>query len=537
MVVYVLNFILMYFLKYRPQTIEELDLQGVRNQLKKILKQKKIPHAFLFAGPKGVGKTSAARILAKVINCPDSVSRIRVESCNRCDICQEIIKGISLDILEIDAASNRGIDDIRQLKERVGLAPIKTKYKVYIIDEVHMLTREAFNALLKTLEEPPLHVVFVLCTTNPEKIIPTVLSRLLRINFHKGNPSEVNCCLNKVIKGEKLTIDKKIIDSIVQLADGSFRDAQKILESLVLSFGKKIKWKDAKISLGYWQSQKPEKILRLLGEKKLKDALEISETLAKDGTDFSNYFNALLNLIQKLILLKVKVDKGSVELTELIKLFEIGELVKLSRLFSRALVEQKTTVLPQLPFQLAMIDFVKSGTRTQTTRLQVPEHSDGGQARDRKSPDESLDNPGTSSSDSEESLGTGTEKKLKELGEIEKRWREVLEAIKPMNHSVAAFLRATRPKAFDGETVTLEVFYQFHKDKLEENRNREIVEKCLGEIYCPGLKMRCVLGENKVVRSENKPEEIKIDNQTESENSQQNKNGDLYEIAKEIFGS
>jgi len=173
----------MYFLKYRPQTIAELDLESVRHQLEQILKQEKIPQAFLFAGPRGAGKTSAARILAKAINCRQPKG---VEPCNQCSLCREITAGSSLDVLEIDAASNRGIDDIRQLRERVGLAPAQAKYKVYIIDEVHMLTKEAFNALLKTLEEPPAHVVFVLCTTDPEKIIPTILSRLLRVDFRRG---------------------------------------------------------------------------------------------------------------------------------------------------------------------------------------------------------------------------------------------------------------------------------------------------------------------------------------------------------------
>jgi len=487
----------MFFLKYRPQTLEELDLKEVRDQLKKILAQKEVPHALLFAGPKGAGKTSAARILAKIVNCPHKKG---LEPCNQCHICREITKGISLDVLEIDAASNRGIDDIRQLKQRVGLAPVKGKYKVYIIDEAHMLTKEAFNALLKTLEEPPSHVIFILCTTNPEKIIPTVLSRLIRIDFHRGSASEVRRCLEKVVKGEKLKVDEKVIKAIIDLADGGFRDAQKILEESVLFLGKKIGWKKAGPILQQWREKRPESFLRLLAEKNLKEVLSVLEQLAERGVNFINYLRQLLDLISKLILIKVVGNKD--ELNGLADLFSLEDLTRLSRLFSQAALAEKTTLLPQLPLQLAVIEFTKKEMRI-VRKVGV----------DKKIRANKIDKM-----DKIDKIS----KKTINLAEIEKHWNELLTVVKPMNHSVAAFLRAAKPREVVDDALVLEVFYQFHKDRLEEERNRRIVEDGLIKTCGCRLKIKCVLGEKKV-------QKVKAENKSED--------GDLYEIAKEIFGS
>jgi len=487
----------MFFLKYRPQTLDDLDLKEVRGRLKKILAQKEVAHALLFAGPKGAGKTSAARILAKIVNCPHKKG---LKPCNQCRICRDIANGISLDVLEIDAASNRGIDDIRQLKQRIGLAPVEGKYKVYIIDEAHMLTKEAFNALLKTLEEPPPHVIFILCTTNPEKIIPTVLSRLVRVDFHRGKAVEVCRCLEKVIKGEKLKVDEKAIKTIIDLADGGFRDAQKMLEELVLFLGKKISWEKAEPILQQWREKQPESFLRLLAEKNLKEVLSVLEQLAEKGANFTNYLHQLLDLISRLILIKVVGDKD--ELSGLANLFSLEDLTRLSRLFSQAALAEKTALLPQLPLQLAAIEFTKK-------EMKVVKNV----GADKKIRVSKIGKVGKTDK---------TSKKAINLAEIEKHWDGLLAAVKPMNHSVAAFLRAAKPKEVADGTLILEVFYQFHKDKLEEERNRRIVEDGLIKACGRRLKIRCVLGEKKVqkVKAENK-----------------NEDGDLYEIAKEIFGS
>ncbi len=491
----------MFFLKYRPQTIEDLDLKDVRRELKKILKQDSIPHAFLFAGPKGTGKTSAARILAKSVNCSESKD---FEPCNDCEVCREITNGTSLDVVEVDAASNRGIDDIRDLKEKIGLAPIKAKYKVYIIDEVHMLTNQAFNALLKTLEEPPSHVIFVLCTTDPDKIIPTVMSRLMRIDFHRGSTSEVKRSLEKVVKGEKLKVDDKVINEIVQLSEGGFRDGQKILENLVLNLGKKIKWSEAKNLLGHFAKRKPETVLDFLSEGKLNEIVKISEDLAEEGASFRDYLKKLLSLIQKLILVKSGVEKDK-QLVELAEKFEISELVELSDNFSEAVYRQKNSLLPQLPFQLGVIKYLKGRDAEKHKRIKVENKSKNTNKNKGKT---MVKEKRPTRRESSKQAGKGAKNKDIDLKEIEKKWEELLKAVKPMNHSVAAFLKAARPKKIDGNYLILEVFYPFHKDKLEEHRNRQIVEQGLEKITNSYVKIKCVLG---------------------------NKKDDLYNAAKDIF--
>jgi len=508
-----------YFLKYRPQKISELDLKLIRDQLGKILKKDGLPQALLFAGPKGTGKTSAARIVAKVINCEKPRG---VEPCNNCSSCLEINNGSSLDVIEVDAASNRGIDDIRQLKERVSLASVGGKHKVYIIDEVHMLTKEAFNALLKTLEEPPKHVVFILCTTDPEKIIPTVLSRLFRIDFYQGTKEEVERSLKKVIKGEKLIVDKKTIFAIADTAEGSFRDAQKILESLVVVLGKKLIWEKTKDRLGYWQDQRIESVVRFLIKKDLKKLLKISQDLVKSGRDFSDYINKILSLLSQLILIKADAEQGSKEEKELIENLQFSDLITLSKLFSKAIIAQKTAVLPQLPFQLAVVEF---------TKRSIVKKKDPGSSNQLKSEEKQEEQK----SFEQEIKKENTEKELPkvkkevvtaniavsdiDLATIEKHWQELLRTIKPMNHSVAAFLRAARPKEVNKDTLVLEVFYSFHKDRLEEDRNRRIVENGLDKICGGKLKMKCVLGKQPAVKKLSKKP-----------------SSGLYNAAKEIFG-
>jgi len=227
-----------FHLKYRPIKFSDLDLNDVANSLKKYLNGKDIPQSFLFSGPKGAGKTSAARILARAVNCTDLKEG---EPCGKCDNCKEIIKGGAMDIIEMDGASNRGIEDIRSLKDKAYLLPSKLDKKVFIIDEVHMLTKDAFNALLKLIEEPPKHTIFVLCTTDAEKIPETVLSRLVRVDFRKGGKNELFNSLKKIIDGEGIEIAKEAIDFIVDKSDGSFRNLQRNFNELYLQLGKKLK--------------------------------------------------------------------------------------------------------------------------------------------------------------------------------------------------------------------------------------------------------------------------------------------------------
>jgi len=217
--------------KYRPRKFDDLiGQEPIALTLKNAITMKKLSHAYLFSGPRGVGKTSTARILAKSLNCEKGLTG---EPCSKCKNCREIAEGISLDVLEIDGASNRGIDEIRDLKEKINYAPINSPYKIYIIDEVHMLTNEAFNALLKTLEEPPEHIIFMFATTAPHKIPLTVLSRCQRFDFRRITIEEISTMLAKICRAEKVEAEKEALFLIAKNSDGSMRDGQSALDQLI----------------------------------------------------------------------------------------------------------------------------------------------------------------------------------------------------------------------------------------------------------------------------------------------------------------
>lgn len=356
------------YLKYRPQRLSELDLEQVREKLKLVLSSPYRPHAYLFAGPRGTGKTSAARIVAKILNCehlassekekklppkPYTLDPDKIEPCNKCLSCKAITGGSHIDILEIDAASNRGIEEIRTLREGIKLAPVSARMKVYIIDEVHMLTTEAFNALLKTLEEPPDHAVFILATTEPDKLPQTILSRVSRFNFNIAAPIEIQRCLQRVVKGEKLKVDKETLVHIAKHADGSFRDATKILEQAISQNALN---KDKLRKLLGDERISNSDFLLLIANKKADQLLSEIEKMAADGTDFKLFVKDILNSLHSLLLLKYGIDNKNVD-KKLKKLFSEENILQLIEIFSKAYREFRMVAVPELPVELAVISW------------------------------------------------------------------------------------------------------------------------------------------------------------------------------------
>ena len=295
--------------KFRPQTFEDVAGQEhVVKTLRNAIGQGRIAHAFLFSGPRGVGKTSVARILAKSLNCEKGPT---ATPCNVCSNCLEITNGSSLDVREIDGASNRGIDEIRELREYVKFAPAAAKYKIYIIDEVHMLTREAFNALLKTLEEPPAHVIFIFATTENHKVPATILSRCQCYDFRRISLSEISANLGRVAAAEGIQISPAALIWIAEAGDGSMRDAQSIFDQVISYAGMNIIDTDVEEILGLVDR----KYLFVLSEAVLQrnagQCLTILEEAYLAGIDMKHFYQMMLKHFRNLLLVKIAADGSS----------------------------------------------------------------------------------------------------------------------------------------------------------------------------------------------------------------------------------
>ncbi len=457
---------MVFYRKYRPQTISDLDSKEVREKLFAVLSSKNIAHAFLFTGPKGLGKTSAARIVAKSVNCERNFKlknpQSKIEPCDKCNQCVSISNGSNIDVLEIDGASNRGIDEIRDLREKARLAPAQASKKVYIIDEVHMLTPEAFNALLKTLEEPPNHVMFVLCTTEPQKVPQTIISRCLHISFRKATISELTRSLKRPSIGEKLNIEDEAIELIAKLSDGSFRDGAKILEEIAQVAGRRKITKELvgnNFQITNIKYQVTE-MLNMLTLKDTKKALELVDDLVKQGLDMKFFLEQLVGLLHEELLAKVGIaEEGKVSS---LTLSQIKDLVGL---LSRAHAELKYAILPQLPLELSILEWGSQKAEDTQTNTKS----------DTKK-------PGNMHAFGFDSVAGGSKDSHLFSDPKTNLWQAIIEKVKPYNHSVAGLLRGCRLESFSDKNVTIGTGFKFHKEKLEENKTRALLEKVCKEL-------------------------------------------------------
>lgn len=471
---------MVYYLKYRPQTIDDLDSSAVRATLKSVLSGKDLPHAFLFTGPKGLGKTSSARIVAKIINCTAVKSKRTdgFEPCSECESCRSITSGSNLDILEIDAASNRGIDEIRELKEKIRLAPVSSKKKVYIIDEVHMLTTEAFNALLKTLEEPPEHAVFILATTEAHKVPATILSRCFHVGFKKATGTELVRSFERIAKSEKLDVDKKTLEYIADLSDGSFRDGAKILEEVAVLAGSKklsaelVEEKYKSTSVGKSVSD----FIASLRDKDTKKSLGIINDISDQGVDMKYFTQSVIDVLHGELLssiLEDTVGKNG---------YEIGEIKIMLDLLSKAYAETRHAVIAQLPLELFVIEYTAQENIEQSKSFQsqsVSGPASIGELRKREGnlkkitamygsvKQNSVDNNAHADTKSGISLLHVSNGEITPEW-LESFWRSLIAEIKGYNHTIAGVLRGCRIEKFDKEGMTIETIYKFHKERLDD---------------------------------------------------------------------
>jgi DNA polymerase III subunit gamma/tau len=352
--------------KWRPRQFKDVvGQEHITTTLKNAIKDGRIAHAYLFTGPRGVGKTTTARILAKTLNCLNPVD---YEPCNRCEMCEAIKAGQLMDIIEIDAASNRGIDDIRTLRESVKYAPAKGKYKVYIIDEVHMLTKESFNAFLKTLEEPPSHTLFIFATTDIHKVPLTITSRCQRFDFRRIDLETIKALLNKIAKEEKIEIDDKTLTLIAKKGDGALRDAESYFDQVVAFCGDKIDDVTVAKILNLIDEEIYFKLSDAVTDKNFKAVFEVSEEIYRNGWNFNDFMDGLIEHFRNIMSVIITGSTNNIESAEVfrkryinyIDKFSAGDILRLMNFLNRTAQELRFSQNQKLKIEIALCHLIEN---------------------------------------------------------------------------------------------------------------------------------------------------------------------------------
>lgn len=547
--------------KYRPKTFDDLVGQAhVVRTLKNAVEQNRLAHAYLFVGPRGIGKTSTARILAKALNC---INGPTVSPCGVCDSCKEIAAGISLDVLEIDGASNNGVDQVRELRELVRYLPSKGHFKIYIIDEVHMLSNPAFNALLKTLEEPPPHAKFIFATTEPGKILSTILSRCQRFDLHRIPANLIAKHLQFIADQEKIALDPAAAHAIARGADGGLRDAESMLDQLVAFCGEKISEPDVLNVFGFTSEQTvarfTDKILR--GE--TAEALDLLHAEAENGKDMMNLMSDLIAYLRDLLVGKVKPGALADDLNpdlqksleEQAAMIETDRLLELIDQFAAAENRMKWAPNKRLHFEVAVIKAIQ--TLDQVTLNEIIENltalRDGkesqGRAPARPSPTSEgrasarPKTPGNVAPQSPETKNPADDSTVapaakSKIAEPEAIWSKAVEQIRTSRPLIRGWVESSTALGIEGRffLIGFPPEQKIAMESLSVPRTRDFIEALIKEISGQDLKVKFTLKEGLPVAKVSTPSLERSEPTVKKEASQANfKDDPLIREALEIF--